>query len=207
MRGAARLDQTSVVTLPGAPRLCSKQGRCLPLHEASPLPTPSFPKSLGLTGARQSGRGAEAGPSRAIQAAGWQRTHQPGAELCRILSKNCVTLLLNSFSDPNGDAAWKAGDGRAHRRAAYSALKPNSVNFWHYRMFLMYLDASCLSASLFSGGPTIFSLAQISRLEDPTTVSLLQSFPPHRLESFTDITYCYRTDILAGDPKSNLINS
>lgn len=37
---------------------------------------------------------------------------------------------------------------------------------------------------LFSGGQTIFSLAQLSRLEDPIAASLIQSFPQHRLESF-----------------------
>ena len=141
--------------MPRAPRLCSKQGHCLPLHEASLLFTPTqppFPKSLGLTAVRQGAKGAEAGRSHAIQAAGWQKTRQPDAELCRILSKNHVMLLLNSFSDPNGEAAWKARDGQAHRRADSSALKPNIVNFCHYCMFLMHRDASCLSTSCFLEG-------------------------------------------------------
>lgn len=145
MRGAARRDQTlGPFTFPRAPRLCSKQGRCLPLHEASLLFTPAqppFPKSLGLTAVRQGGKGAEAGRSHAIQAAGWQKTHQPDVELCRTLSKTHVMFLLNSFSDPNGEAAWKARDGRAHRRADSSSLKPNSMNC----TFLMHRDASCLS--------------------------------------------------------------
>lgn len=41
--------------------------------------------------------------SRAIQAVRCQKTHQPDAEMCKILSKKHVMLLLNSFSDPNGE--------------------------------------------------------------------------------------------------------
>lgn len=127
----------------------------MPLPEASLLFTPaspSFPKSVGLTAVRQDGKGTEAGRSHAIQDARWQKTHQPDAELCKTLSKNHVMLLLDSSSDPNGEAAWKARDGQAHRQAGSSTLKPNSINFCHSACFLRHRDASCLSTSRFLEG-------------------------------------------------------